>query len=350
MPPTFIELPSEPMQDIYRSVQANVELEAAFLITGETGVGKEGVAQYIRKQSSRTDKAFIAINCARLTSELLQNELFGHDKGAYTGADDQHKGAFERADGGILFLDEISEMPTEAQGMLLRVLDSQTFTRLGGGKSVEVDIQVIAATNKDLSKVIAKGEFRDDLYYRLLGVDLYIPPLRERTADIVPLTDVFLREFSPKQKNTVLQMTPEALAHLEQAAWPGNIRQLRNIIRTAVARATADTIDIKDLPFFTVPIEKIGDETRIRAESDDFFSIWQALSQEKQQAFIREFSKLQRKHQGETDIAEELLNIAGMTQNDILRAVAQLRLIACGSLRKAADSLGVDARTLQKHL
>ena len=230
MQPAFIELPSEPMQDIYRTVQQVVASDLSFFITGETGVGKEGVAQYIHKGSPRRSKPFVAINCGRFSSELLQSELFGHEEGAFTGASHQRKGAFERVSGGILFLDEVIEMSAEAQKLLLRVLDTKTFTRLGGNEKLTTDFQVIAATNRNIGEAVLKTEFRADLYYRLMDMTLHVLPLRERAEDISPLVDAFIHAFTPKRGKGVTGITSEALARLEQAAWPGNIRQLRSTI------------------------------------------------------------------------------------------------------------------------
>ena len=196
--PVFIELPSAPMQDMYRTIRQLVRSDLSFFITGETGVGKEGIARYIHENGPRRDKPFVAINCGRFTAELLQSELFGHEKGAFTGASHQRQGAFERANGGVLFLDEIAEMPLEAQKMLLRVLDAKTFTRLGGNETLTADFHIIAATNRNIGKAVLKAEFRPDLYYRLMGVILDILPLRERPEDIDPLVEVFIGEFGPE--------------------------------------------------------------------------------------------------------------------------------------------------------
>ena len=190
--PVFIELPSAPMEDMYRTIRQLVGSDLSFFITGETGVGKEGIARYIHENGPRRDKPFVALNCGRFTAELLQSELFGHEEGAFTGASHRRQGAFERANGGVLFLDEIAEMPLEAQKMLLRLLDAKTFTRLGGNETLTADFHIIAATNRNIAEAVLKAEFRPDLYYRLMGVMLDIPPLRERPEDIAPVAEALL--------------------------------------------------------------------------------------------------------------------------------------------------------------
>ena len=367
IPPTFIELPSEPMQDIYHTVQQVVASDLSFFVTGETGVGKEGVAQYIHKSSPRRSAPFVAINCGRFTSELLQSELFGHEEGAFTGASHQRKGAFERVNGGILFLDEVTEMSAEAQRMMLRVLDTQTFTRMGGNEKLEADFQVIAATNRNIGEAVLKTEFRADLYYRLMDMTLHVPPLRERAEDISPLVHAFIHAFTPKRGKGVTGIAPEALLRLEQAAWPGNIRQLRSTVRTAIALATTDKLEIKDFPynFFTVPVSEKPDtpptpkaHTSIHPEFvQTLLSLWKTLPAEVQHTIIHELSthlaELWRNFQtaqiAPADENGELLNISGMNQHQILRAVAEKRIAECASLNEAAHSLDIDIRTLQRH-
>ena len=367
MQPIFIELPSAPMQEIYRTVQQVADSDLPFFIMGETGVGKEGIARYIHKNGPRRDKPFVAINCGRFTSELLQSELFGHEEGAFTGANHPRQGVFERADGGVLFLDEIIEMPLEAQKMLLRVLDMRTFTRLGGNENLTTDIQIIAATNRNIGETVLKAEFRPDLFYRLMGMMLDVPPLRERPEDIAPLVTAFIRNFSPEPGKGVTGITPEALTRLEKAAWPGNIRQLRTTVLTAISLATTDTLEVKDFPynFFTAPgLETPLAAPNMKGNTSTFpefvqilISIWKALPTETQHTIIRELSthlpefwrNFQTSNIATTDANGELLNIKDMDQHEILREVAQRRIEAYASLNKAARSLGIDIRTLQKH-
>lgn len=354
--PAFIELPSAQMQTIYQKIKQVVKSNIPFLITGETGVGKEGIAKYIHDNSPRHDNPFIAINCGRFSAELLQSELFGHEAGAFTSAIRQRQGAFEQANGGILFLDEVPEMSLDAQKMLLRVLDTTTFTRLGGNQALTVDVHIVTATNRDIEKYVAKNKFREDLYYRLKGMMLHLPPLRERTDDIPPLVEAFIAEFSSEYSKEIRGISPEALIHLEHAAWPGNIRQLRSSIQTAIALATTDTLEPKDFPnihpeFLQTLISVWG-----TLPSQTQHAIWEALHPETQHIIMHEFSTQLpqpwyniRNSQGVVSEAAESLNIQDMNQNQILRAVAQMRIEKHTSLREAAESLGIDIRTLQRH-
>ncbi len=355
--PAFIELPSAQMQAIYNTVKQVVKSNIPFLITGETGVGKEGIAKYIHEKSPRRDNPFIAINCGRFPAELLQSELFGHEAGAFTSAIRQRQGAFEQANGGILFLDEVPEMSLDAQKMLLRVLDTTTFTRLGGNQPLAVDVHILTATNRDIEKIVKKNKFREDLYYRLKGMMLHLPPLRERTEDILPLAEAFITEFSSEYAKDIKSISPEALTHLEQAAWPGNIRQLRSSIQTAVALATSDTLEPKDFPniypeFLQTLISVWG-----TLPPETQHAIWQALHPETQHIIMHELStqilqpwySIRNSVGTSTEEEQESLNIEDLNQNQILRAVARMRIQKHPSLREAAESLGIDIRTLQRH-
>ncbi len=367
MQPTFIELPSEPMQSIYRTVRQVATSDLSFFITGETGVGKEAVAQYIHKSGPRRNKPLVAINCGRFTTELLQSELFGHEEGAFTGAIRSRRGAFETVNDGILFLDEITEMPLEAQKTFLRVLDTKTFTRIGGNVSLTTDFQVISATNRNIGKDVLETKFRADLYYRLMDMSFHIPPLRERPEDIAPLVGAFIHEFSPGRGKSAIKITAEALTRLEKAAWPGNIRQLRSTVRTAVALTTTDKLEVKDFPynFFTAPglenpvsAPDRADSTAVHTEFTQTIPfVWHTLPEKIQQAVVHELSEHLPELSGNvptantapTDENPELLNIKDMDQQEILQAVAQKRIAEYASLNEAAHSLGIDVRTLQKH-
>lgn len=239
---------SEQMQEVWRQVAQVAPTNATVLITGETGVGKEVVAQTIHENSSRKNRLFKAVNCGVLYQDLLQSELFGHEKGAFTGATSQRRGVFELADGGTLFLDEIGEMSAEVQVKFLRVLETQEFTRLGGEKNVKVDVRVIAATNVDLETSVKKKDFRQDLYYRLNLFRIQIPPLRDRREDIPLFVDAFISELSTKHNKSIVSIKPEALNYLENADWPGNIRQLKNAVETAIIVATSEELELKDFP------------------------------------------------------------------------------------------------------
>ena len=239
---------SEPMRKVWHQVEQVAPTNATVLITGETGVGKEVVAQEIHKKSSRKDRLFKAVNCGVFYQDLLQSELFGHEKGAFTGATNQRRGVFELADGGTLLLDEIGEMSPEVQVKFLRVLETQEFTRLGGEKSVKVDVRIIAATNVNLETSVKDKKFRQDLYYRLNLFHIQIPPLRDRREDIPLFVEAFISELSAKHNKTITDITPEALTSLINADWQGNIRQLKNAVESAIIVAASEELELKDFP------------------------------------------------------------------------------------------------------
>lgn len=235
----------------WRQVCALVEQvapsRATVLLTGESGTGKELIAGLIHRLSSRADSPFIILNAAALPATLLEAELFGHEKGAFTGATQRKPGHFELADRGTLFLDEIGDMPLEVQAKLLRVLQDGTFQRLGGTRTLHVDVRMVAATNKDLTQEVAAGRFRQDLYYRLNVITVNLPPLRERRSDIPLLTAHFLRHYSEQNGKDVKGIQAEALQHLQTYGWPGNVRELQNVIERAVVLTQASTITSDEL-------------------------------------------------------------------------------------------------------
>jgi Nif-specific regulatory protein len=239
---------SQRMRDVYQFIARVAPTSSTALILGESGTGKELAARAIHLNSPRKAKAFIAVNCAALTETLLESELFGHEKGAFTGAVAQKKGKLEVADGGTLFLDEVGEMPALLQAKLLRVLQEQEFERVGGTRSLHVDIRLIAATNKDLEEAIRLGTFRQDLYYRLNVVSLSMPPLRERREDIPLLASYFVQKYSDKCNRKVRGISSEARVRLTNYDWPGNVRELENAIERAVVLGTTDLILPEDLP------------------------------------------------------------------------------------------------------
>jgi DNA-binding NtrC family response regulator len=239
---------SAAIQEVLVKIEQMAPVSSTVLIQGESGTGKELVAKAIHDLSPRRGKPFITVNCAALPETLLESELFGHEKGAFTGAAERRLGRFELADTGTIFLDEIGEIPPATQVKLLRVLESRTFFRVGGTQPIKVDVRVIAATNRALREAVAMGEFRDDLYYRLNVLNIYLAPLRERREDIPILVRRFIREFARAQDRTFRGITPEALQRLVNAPWPGNVRQLRNLIESMVVLAPGAEIRASDIP------------------------------------------------------------------------------------------------------
>ena len=239
---------SESMQNVFKLIGQLAGADATALITGESGTGKELVARAIYNHSKRSEQTFLAINCAAIPGNLLESELFGHEKGAFTGAAVQRIGKFEQCDKGTIFLDEIGDMSPTTQTKILRVLQSGTFERVGGNQPVKVDVRVIAATNKPLEQAVASREFREDLFYRLNVVRIQIPPLRERREDIRLLVNYFLKKFSQKQKLPPKSISNEVLSLLEGYGWPGNVRELENVIQRATVVAKGDVIIPADLP------------------------------------------------------------------------------------------------------
>ncbi len=232
------------MHEAERAAQASVSV----LITGETGTGKEVLARSIHSFGPRADTPFIPINCAALPDTMIESELFGHEAGAFTGAQKKKPGLIEIADGGVLFLDEISSTKQEMQAKLLRVLDEQKFRRVGGVKEIAVDVQIIAASNRNLPAMIEEGTFREDLYYRLKVVDLHLPPLRERIVDLPALTGNFIRQINLRVGGIVEGITPRALDALKAHSWPGNIRELRHVVERAILFCDEENIDLAHLP------------------------------------------------------------------------------------------------------
>jgi two-component system NtrC family response regulator len=238
---------SPSMQPVFDSVRKVATTDAPVLILGETGTGKEMVARAIQKRSARKGGPFIAINCSAIPETLLESELFGHEKGAFTGAHTQRKGRIEMADGGTLFLDEIGEIPQSLQVKLLRFLQEQTIERVGGRQEIQINTRVIAATNADLKKNMAAGMFREDLFYRLAVVQIALPPLRDRDNDILMLAKFFLQRFATEVKKLGLAFNQEALAALNKHSWPGNVRELENCVRRAVIMADGKRVTLDDL-------------------------------------------------------------------------------------------------------
>lgn len=244
------------MHCIFKMIEDVAPSTASILILGETGTGKELVANAIHYQSDRTSTPFVALHCAALSEGVLESELFGHERGAFTGAVQLRKGRFEMADGGTLFLDEVGEMSLKVQVKLLRVLEKGEFERVGGEKTIKVDVRLIAATNRDLEKEVSEGRFREDLFYRLNVITIHLPPLRERKEDISLLSHFFIMKYAKKYKKEIMEFTPEAMDVLCAYHWPGNVRELENVIERAVVLCKKGTIPVDYLPKNIVPIKE----------------------------------------------------------------------------------------------
>ena len=297
---------SPAMRQLFETVQQVAPSRATVLITGETGTGKELIAKAIHNLSPRKNGAFIPVHAAALPSTLLESELFGHEKGAFTGAVERRIGRFELADGGTLFLDEVSELEPSIQVKLLRVLEERAFERVGGAKTLQVDVRLVAATNKDLKKLVSEGKFRDDLFYRLSVVTIDLPPLRERRDDIPLLVKAFLDEFGRENSKQVRELTPEALNVLLAYDWPGNVRELRNAIEQMVVLARAERLTVRDMP-----------------------------------AVIR----------GSADLTKINVVRAGMTVEEAERQlIVQALKETNGNRTKAAQKIGISRRTLHRKL
>lgn len=238
---------SPSLQKVNNLINKVADSKISILITGESGVGKEVVADAIQQKSSRRDKPFIKVHCAALSESLLESELFGHEKGAFTGAETLHKGKFELADGGTIFLDEIGEINSGVQVKLLRVLQEKKFERVGGEKTIEVDVRVISATNKTLEDEVKQKHFREDLYFRLKGIEIMVPPLRERKDDIPLLLNNFLSKYNKENNKNIKGFSNSAKNILFNYDWPGNVRELQHCVESAVVMASGDEIQAEDL-------------------------------------------------------------------------------------------------------
>ena len=236
------------MQRLRESIQQVAVTDATVLVLGESGTGKELVAHAIHEGSRRADRSLVKVGCAALPEGLLESELFGHERGAFTGARDRRRGRFELADGGTLFLDEVGDMSSQTQAKLLRVLQEQEFERVGGTDTIRVDVRLITATNRDLEDLVAEGTFREDLYYRLNVVPIRVPPLRERIEDVPILVAHFLRTFAERWGKTAPEVTSEALTLLCRHAWPGNVRELQHVVESLLVFSRGDSIAAGELP------------------------------------------------------------------------------------------------------
>jgi two-component system nitrogen regulation response regulator NtrX len=251
---------------------------------GENGTGKELVARSIHRKSRRSLKPFVEVNCAAIPEELIESELFGHEKGAFTGATSKKRGKFDLANEGTIFLDEVADMSQKAQAKILRILQEKTFERVGGNRLISTDVRVLAATNKDLEREMEEGRFRQDLYYRLNVIPLHVPPLRDRREDIPLLVARFIHDFSLKEGEAEKTMSDEALEKLMQHDWPGNVRELKNIVERLVIMTPGRVIDVGDIP----PLQKTENGQRLETAAIPFPSDLDSL-REARQDFEKQF-------------------------------------------------------------
>lgn len=259
---------SPAMQEVFKLVGRVSRSDATVMITGENGSGKEIVARAIHRFSPRSKKDFVAINCAAIPDNLLESELFGHEKGSFTGALAQRVGRFEQCDGGTLFMDEIGDMPLQVQSKILRVLQEGEFSRVGGNQTLKTDVRILAATNKKLEQEVAAGSFREDLFYRLNVIRIHIPALRDRREDIRLLAGFFLDQIASEKGTQKLRLSEEALCHLESYSWPGNVRELENTMKRACVLATTDVLLPKDIPL-NKPAEQQPESSTGSADSGE---------------------------------------------------------------------------------
>jgi two-component system response regulator AtoC len=270
------------MQKLYQLIAQVARTASTVLITGESGTGKELIARAIHRQGPRRDKPFVPVNPAAVSETLMESELFGHEKGAFTGAYQRKLGKFELAHGGTLFLDEIATLKPELQVKLLRVLQEREIERVGGTRSIKVDVRIIAASNADLKKAVRNETFREDLYYRLNVVPITVPPLRERREDIPLLVNHFIRKFTHEFKKQISGVSPDALAALQEYPWPGNVRELQNIIERSVALVEGALIQLKDLP-----LDLMLPDHGARARAAETLPLKQACEQFERQIVLR---------------------------------------------------------------
>jgi len=377
---------SAPIQEVLVKIEQMAPVTSTVLIEGESGTGKELVARAIHDLSPRRGKAFIAVNCAALPETLLESELFGHEKGSFTGAAERRLGRFELANGGTIFLDEVGEMPPATQVKLLRVLEDKSFFRVGGTQPINVDVRVTAASNKSLKEAVALGTFRDDLFYRLNVLSVYLPPLRERRSDIPLLVRTFIADFAKQHDRNFRGITPDALQLIVDADWPGNVRQLKNLIESMVVLAPEGEIRASDIPrdirerTRALPVRIARAPSREIAGQELEFIFRTLVELKMQLEDLR--SRIQERPSERVEVIEvggglgtgdggrgraipasldpldatgepdqPVIYKAGMSMSDVERAAIDAALREThGNRRKAAETLGIGERTLYRKL
>jgi DNA-binding NtrC family response regulator len=372
---TGISGQSPSIHEVLVKIEQMAPVTSTVLIQGESGSGKELVAKALHDLSPRRGKSFIAVNSSALPESLLESELFGHEKGAFTGAAERRLGRFELADGGTIFLDEIGDIPLSVQVKLLRVLESRTFFRVGGVQPIKVDVRVIAATNRPLRESVALGEFREDLYYRLSVLNIYLPPLRERRDDIPLLVRRFIREFAKTHDRPFRGITAEAMQRLVEAPWPGNVRQLRNLIESMVVLAPGTEIRASDIPAdilegapTVLPVLAQGWPNRSGGQPELEFIVRGLMDLRLQ---VEELRRRLDERPGKVQVIEvpesaltpfqiepgeevsppDVVYRHGMTMAEVERATIAAALRECqGNRRQAAARLGIGERTLYRKI
>ncbi len=319
---------SAEMRGVYEVVERVAANDVTVLICGESGTGKELVARALHFGSPRKDGPFVPVNCAAIPDTLLESELFGYEKGAFTGADSQRKGKFEMAEGGTLFLDEIGDMNLPTQAKILRALQEKEFARVGGSRTIKTDIRVVAATNKDLLKAMKDGDFREDLYYRLNVVTIFLPPLRRRVADIPLLAEHFMKQAAASFNKEMRGLSAEVLDAFAQYRWPGNVRELENMIQRAVVLAQGPVITLKDLPL------EIMRESQLPAAEPSPQSTARPAPVEAEDAPVKNLQDLTEQSRGEVE------------RREIEKALASTRW----RRGEAADLLGISRRSLLRKM
>lgn len=344
---------SAPMQEVYKTIGRVASQDATVLILGESGTGKELVARAIYHYSQRSQKPFLAVNCAALPEALLESELFGHEKGAFTGADQRHIGKFEQVNGGTIFLDEIGDMSPATQAKALRLLQQQQFERIGGKVTIQTDVRIIAATNQDLAAMVADGKFRQDLFYRLNGFVIRLPALRERREDIPLLLNHFVKVFNRELGKQIRTVTPETQAVLESHDWPGNVREFQSAIMFAMVHATTDVLTPDCLPEScraktngetTIPpqngmgsSQEASPSTSTTCESDS------CTTSDKPRIELRELTR-RLLAEGRSDLYRQLMNTVD-------RAILEETMRHFeGNQLQAAERLGISRMTLRNKL
>ena len=334
---------SEPMQDVFKAIGQVATSDVTVMITGESGTGKELVARCIHQHSLRSAKPFMAVNCAAIPDNLIESELFGHEKGAFTGATQQRLGRFELCDGGTLFLDEIGDMALSTQTKILRALQEGEIQRVGGEGTIRVNVRMIAATNRDLEKLVEEKNFREDLYYRLNVMRIRIPSLRDRLTDVPALVDFMLQRLRKERKSRVKSISPEALKALQHYPWPGNVRELENAIQRSVVVAQGDTIlktDLpREIPQRAAPPVAAGTETDALPEDGEREAAEEELSEgTRDQLLDRVYRRMRNAGEGpllpllEKEMARRALQETG------------------GNQARASSILGITRATLRKRI